>query len=128
MVIKKGISTTKVVEKGDEMSKKLYVGNLSYKATEDDLRGLFKEFETVSEVNLVVDRGTERSRGFGFVTLSSDDDAAKAIESLNGTKLHDREIVVNEARPRENRPRQGGGGGFKQDRGGFGGRKKSPRW
>jgi len=116
------------VEKGDEMSKKLYVGNLSYKATEDDLRGLFKEFETVTEVNLVVDRGTERSRGFGFVTLSSDDDAAKAIDSLNGAKLHDREIVVNEARPRENRPRQSGG--FKQDRGqdrGFGGRKKS-RW
>ena len=106
------------------MSKKLYVGNLSYKATEDDLRGLFKEFETVTEVNLVVDRGTERSRGFGFVTLSSDDDAAKAIDSLNGAKLHDREIVVNEARPRENRPRQGGGGGG----GGFGGRKKSPRW
>lgn len=117
------------MEKGDEMSKKLYVGNLSYKATEDDLRDLFKEFETVSEVNLVVDRGTGRSRGFGFVTLSSDDDATKAVDSLNGTKLHDREIVVNEARPRENRSRQGGGG-FRQDRGfggGGGGRGKS-RW
>jgi len=97
------------------MSKKLYVGNLSYKTTEDDLRDLFKEFETVDEVNLIVDRDTGKSRGFGFVTLSSDEDTTKAIDSLNGTTLHDREIVVNQARPRENRPGQSRG--FKQDTG-----------
>ncbi len=85
------------------MSKKLYVGNLSYKATEDDLRDLFKEFETVTEVNVITDRATGRSRGFGFVELSSDEDADKAIESLNGKTLQDREIVVNESRPRKNR-------------------------
>ena len=85
------------------MSKKLYVGNLSYKVTEDDLRDLFKEFETVTEVNVITDRDTGRSRGFGFVELSSDEDADKAIESLNGKTLQDREIVVNEARPRKNR-------------------------
>jgi len=85
------------------MSKKLYVGNLSYKATEDDLRDLFKEFETVTEVNVITDRTTGRSRGFGFVELSSDEDADKAVKLLNGKTLQDREIVVNEARPRKNR-------------------------
>ena len=85
------------------MSKKLYVGNLSYKATEDDLRDIFKEFETVTEVNVITDRATGRSRGFGFVEFSSDDDADKAVESLNGKMLQDREIVVNEARPRKSR-------------------------
>ena len=84
------------------MSKKLYVGNLSYKATEDDLRDLFKEFETVTEVNVITDRTTGRSRGFGFVELSSDEDADKAVKLLNGKTLQDREIVVNEARPRKN--------------------------
>ena len=82
--------------------KKLYVGNLSYKATEDDLKDLFKEFETVTEVNLVTDRATGRSRGFGFVEFSSDEDADKAINSLNGKMFQDREIVVNEARPPKN--------------------------
>ncbi len=85
------------------MSKKLYVGNLSYKATEDDLRDLFKEFETVTEVNVITDRATGRSRGFGFVEISSDEDADKAVKLLNGKTLQDREIVVNEARPRKNR-------------------------
>ncbi len=85
------------------MRKKLYVGNLSYKVTEDDLKDLFKEFETVTEVNLVTDRATGRSRGFGFVEFSSGDDADKAIKSLNGKMFQDREIVVNEARPRKNR-------------------------
>ncbi len=85
------------------MSKKLYVGNLSYKVTEDDLKGLFKEFETVTEVNLVTDRATGRSRGFGFVEFSSDDDADKAVKSLNGKTFQDREIVVNVARPPKDR-------------------------
>ena len=91
------------MEKGEKMSKKLYVGNLSYKATEDDLRDLFKEFETVTEVNVITDRATGRSRGFGFVEISSDEDADKAVKLLNGKTLQDREIVVNEARPRKNR-------------------------
>ncbi len=84
------------------MSKKLYVGNLSDKITEDDFKDLFKEFETVTEVNLVTDRATGRPRGFGFVEFSSNEDADKAIKSLNGKMFQDREIVVNEARPRRN--------------------------
>jgi len=89
----------KTVEKGEKMKKKLYVGNLSRKVTEDDLKDLFKEFETVTEVNLITDRFTGKSRGFGFVEFTSDEDANKAIESLNGKMLQDRKIVVNEARP-----------------------------
>jgi len=100
---RENIHCPKVVEKGEKMSKKLYVGNLSYKATEDDLRDLFKEFETVTEVNVITDRATGRSRGFGFVEISSDEDADKAVKLLNGKTLQDREIVVNEARPRKNR-------------------------
>jgi len=96
-------TTFSAVEKGEKMSKKLYVGNLSYKATEGDLKDLFKEFETVTEVNLVTDRATGRSRGFGFVEFSSSDDADKAVKSLNGKMLQGREIVVNEARPPRNR-------------------------
>ena len=88
------------------MSKKIYVGNLSYKVTEDDLKDLFGEFGTVSEINVITDRETGRPRGFAFVEMDSDDDATKAINSLNGKELQDREIVVNEARPRrESRPR-----------------------
>jgi RNA recognition motif-containing protein len=100
---RENIYCPKVVEKGEKMSKKLYVGNLSYKTTEDDLKDLFKEFKTVTEVNVITDRTTGRSRGFGFVEFSSDEDADKAIESLNGKMFQDREIVINEARPRKNR-------------------------
>ncbi|NQS90367.1 RNA-binding protein, partial [Patescibacteria group bacterium] len=85
------------------MNKKLYVGNLPYKVTEDDLKDLFKEFETVTEINLITDQATGRSRGFGFVEFSSGEDADKAIESLNGKMFQDREIVVNEARPPKDR-------------------------
>ena len=88
------------------MSKKIYVGNLSYKVTEDDLKDLFKEFGTVTEVNVITDRETGRPRGFAFVEMDSDDDATKAIDSLSGKTLQDREIVVNEARPkRDSKPR-----------------------
>ncbi|MBE0478686.1 RNA-binding protein [Candidatus Aerophobetes bacterium] len=93
------------------MAKKLYVGNLSYKVTEDDLKDLFKEFGAVSEINVVTDRATGKPRGFGFVEFSSNEDADKAIKSLNGKMFQDREIVVNEARPRRN---SGGGGGFRR--------------
>ena len=88
------------------MSKKIYVGNLSYKVTEDDLKDLFAEFGTVTEINVITDRETGRPRGFAFVEMDSDDEATKAIDSLNGKELQDREIVVNEARPRrDSRPR-----------------------
>ena len=88
------------------MSKKLYVGNLSYKVTEDDLKDLFGEFGSVTEVSVITDRETGRPRGFAFVEMDSDDEATKAIDSLNGKTLQDREFVVNEARPRrESRPR-----------------------
>jgi len=98
------------------MSKKLYVGNLPYKVTEEDLKDLFKEFETVTEINLITDQATGRSRGFGFVEFSSDEDADKAIESLNGKMFQDREVVVNEARPPKDRGgnRGGGGGGYRR--------------
>ncbi len=89
------------------MSKKIYVGNLSYKVTEDDLKDLFGEFGAVSEVNVITDRETGRPRGFAFVEMDSDDEATKAINSLNGKELQDREIVVNEAKPkRDNRNRR----------------------
>ena len=88
------------------MSKKIYVGNLSYKVTEDDLKDLFAEFGTVTEINVITDRETGRPRGFAFVEMDSDDEATKAINSLNGKELQDREIVVNEARPRrDSKPR-----------------------
>lgn len=88
------------------MSKKIYVGNLSYKVTEDDLKDLFAEFGAVTEVNVITDTETGRPRGFAFVEMDSDDEATKAIDSLNGKELQDREIVVNEARPRrDSRPR-----------------------
>jgi len=83
------------------MGKKLYVGNLSYKVTEDDLKDLFGEFGSVTEINLITDRATGRSRGFGFVEFSSGDEADKAINSLNGKMLQDRKITVSEARPQK---------------------------
>ena len=93
-------------KKEEKVSKKLYVGNLSYKVTEDDLKDLFGEFGTIIEVSVITDRETGRPRGFAFVEMDSDDDATKAVNSLNGKTVQDREIVVNEARPRrDSRPR-----------------------
>ncbi len=89
------------------MSTKLYVGNLSYKVTEDDLKDLFSEFESVIEIKLITDRATGRSRGFGFVELSSSEEASKAINTLNKKTIQDRQIIVNEARPqRKDRSRK----------------------
>ena len=96
------------------MSVKLYIGNLPFATTDTELRDLFGDCGQVDSVNIVTDRETGRSRGFGFVEMSSREEAAEAIEKLNGREMHGRAIVVNEARPREDR---GGGGG----RGGFGG-------
>src|SRR5512146_1002886 len=87
------------------MEAKLYVGNLSYDTTEDDIRNLFAQAGTVSEVALIKDRDTGTSKGFAFVTMSSQDEAKKAIEQFNGKSLGNRELTVNVARPREERSR-----------------------
>jgi cold-inducible RNA-binding protein len=97
------------------MSAKLFVGNLSFNTTENDLQDAFAAFGTVVETNLMMDRATGRPRGFGFITMSTPDEAQKAIEGMSGKELDGRALTVNLARPREERP--GGGGG----RGGYGG-------
>lgn len=85
------------------MSTKLFVGNLAYKTTENDLHDAFSAFGTVTETNLMVDRASGRSRGFAFITMSSPEEAQKAIEGLNGSTFHERQLTVNLARPREER-------------------------
>ena len=95
------------------MSKRLYVGNLSFDTTDDDLRQAFGAHGTVTSASVVTDRDTGRSRGFGFVEMS--DGADQAMEALNGAELQGRALTVNEARPREERPP---GGGYRGDRGG----------
>jgi len=78
----------------------IYVGNLDFKVDENDLQATFEEYGTVSSANLITDKFSGRSKGFGFVTMEDSEEANKAIEELNGTTLKDREIVVNEARPK----------------------------
>ena len=102
------------------MSNKLFVGNLSFNTTENDLNDAFAAFGTVTEANLMMDRTTNRPRGFGFVTMSSAEEAQRAIEGLNGKDLDGRALTVNIARPREERP-SGGGGGRREYGGGRGG-------
>jgi RNA recognition motif-containing protein len=92
------------------MSNKLFVGNLSFNVTENDLNDAFAAHGTVTEANLMMDRTTGRPRGFGFVTMSTDEEAQKAISALNGTELDGRTITVNVARPREERTGSGGYG------------------
>ena len=100
------------------MSTKLFVGNLSFNLTENDLQDAFAAFGTVTEVNLMMDRATNRPRGFAFVTMSSKEEADKAVQGMNGKQLDGRALTVNEARPREDRPPGGGhGGGGGRDRG-----------
>ena len=103
------------------MSNKLFVGNLSFNTTENDLNDAFAAFGTVTETNLMMDRMTNRPRGFGFVTMSSADEAQKAIEGLNGKEVDGRALTVNVAKPREERPGGGGGGGGRGERSGGGG-------
>ena len=98
-------------------TKNLYVGNLPFTTTEDDLRQLFGQYGTVTKVQVISDRETGRSRGFGFVEMSSGTD--EAIAAMNGAEYGGRRLTVNEAKPREERPRGGGGGGYG---GGGGGR------
>jgi RNA recognition motif-containing protein len=90
---------------------KLFVGNLSFESTENDLQDLFEVHGTVNEVHLMMDRMTGKSRGFAFVTMSDDAQAKAAMDALNGKEVNGRALTVNEARPREDRPRPGGGGG-----------------
>jgi RNA recognition motif-containing protein len=101
------------------MNTKLFVGNLSFKTTENDLQDTFAAHGTVVEANLMTDRTTGRPRGFAFVTMGSPEDAKKAIDALNGAALDGRNLTVNEARPKEDRAFSGGGGGGRGDRGGY---------
>ena len=94
------------------MNNKLFVGNLSFKITENDLQDMFAAHGTVTEANLMMDRATGRPRGFGFVTMSTDEEAQKASEAMNGQSFDGRALTVNLARPREER--SGGGGGGRQ--------------
>jgi cold-inducible RNA-binding protein len=103
------------------MSSKLFVGNLSFNTTENDLQDAFAAHGTVLETNLMMDRATGRPRGFGFVTMSSPEEAQKAIDALNGKDLDGRALTVNVAKPREERPGGGGGGGGGREYGGGGG-------
>lgn len=100
------------------MGNKLYVGNLAYSVRDDSLQQAFSQFGTVNSAKVMMDRDTGRSKGFGFVEMGSDAEAQSAINGMNGQPLEGRAIVVNEARPREERPGGFGGGG---SRGGYGG-------
>ena len=104
------------------MGKKLYCGNLSFNVTSSDLDQLFGQFGTVQSAEVISDRDTGRSKGFGFVEMSSDAEAQAAIDGVNGTEHDGRTLTVNEARPKENRSGGGGGrGGGGGGRGGYGG-------
>jgi len=120
------------------MSKKLYVGNLSFQTTSQDLQKLFAQAGTVESASVIEDRDTGQSKGFAFVEMSTDEEAAAAIEQFNGKDVGGRALKVNEARPRENRGGGGGGGrgfgggnrsgGFGRGGGGSQGRRSEPRW
>jgi len=125
------------------MSKKLYVGNLAFQTTTQDLQELFAQAGTVESAQIIEDRDTGRSKGFAFVEMSTDEEAASAIDQFNGKEVAGRMLKVNEARPRENRGGGGGGRGFGGNRGGGGGnrgggfgrgggggpgRRSEPRW
>lgn len=99
------------------MNTKLYVGNLSFDTTENDLQDAFAAHGTVTEANLMMDRSTGQSRGFAFITMATPEEAKKALDALNGTTLGGRNLTVNEARPREER---NGGGQRSGGRGQFG--------
>src|ERR1043166_8264998 len=125
------------------MSKKLYVGNLAFQTTSQDLQTLFAQAGTVESAQIIEDRDTGRSKGFAFVEMSTDEEAASAIDQFNGKEVAGRMLKVNEARPRENRGGGGGGRGFggnrgggyggnrgggNSGRGGGGGRRAEARW
>lgn len=103
------------------MGKKLYVGNLPFSATDQVLTETFAECGTVQSAKIIMDRDSGRSKGFGFVEMSTDEEAASAIQKYNGADWEGRAMTVNEARPQEPRTGGGGGGGFRGGRGGGGG-------
>jgi len=103
--------------------KNIFVGNLDFAATDSSVRALFERYGTVERVNLVTDRDTGRSRGFGFVEMSDSSQADQAIAGLNGADFEGRSLNVNEARPKPN-----GGGGHSSGGGGFGRQRREPRW
>ena len=102
------------------MGKKLYVGNLTYEVTDSQLERMFAAHGAVQSAQVIMDRDTGRSKGFGFVEMGNDQEAQAAIQALNGKQIDGRSLTVNEAKPRENR---GGGGGSGGGRGGYGGRR-----
>jgi RNA recognition motif-containing protein len=106
--------------------KNIFVGNLSFGATEDSVRSIFEAYGTVDRVNLITDRDTGQARGFGFVEMSNNTEADRAIAELNGTQLDGRALNVNEARPKTERGSGGGGGGFRSRGSGGGGSRN--RW
>ena len=116
------------------MSMKLYVGNLAFQTTSEELQEMFAQAGTVQSAAVVEDRDTGRSRGFGFVEMSTKEEAEAAIDQFNGKEVNGRALKVNEAKPRENRGGGGNRGGFGGNRGGgnrrdFGGRNdRQPRW
>jgi RNA recognition motif-containing protein len=116
------------IQKGFQMAKNIYVGNLVWEVTADDLLALFQEHGSVARAQVITDRETGRSRGFGFVEMENDAEAQKAIDALNGQDFRGRSLTVNEARPREER---GGGnhgeGGYGGGRGGYGGNRGGGR-
>lgn len=112
------------------MAKNIYVGNLAWAATADDLLEMFGKYGKVTRAQVITDRETGRSRGFGFVEMENDEEAQRAIDALNGAQVDSRPLTVNEARPREERG-PGGGGGYGGGRsgggGGYGGGGRPPR-
>lgn len=118
--------------------KNIFVGNLEFGATEDQIRSLFENYGTVERVSILTDRETGRSRGFAFVEMGNADESERAISALNGYALGGRALNVNEARPRPERTGSGGGGGYGDKRGGGGGggrggsggggSRREPRW
>ena len=103
------------------MAKRIYVGGLPYSATEADLESLFAAQGSVKDATIITDRYTGQAKGFGFVEMDDDAEADKAINALNGTQMGGRTLTVNEAKPREDRPRSGGGGYGGGGGGGYGG-------
>ena len=102
--------------------KRIYVGNLSYRTTENEIRQQFEKFGSVNQVNIITERETGRSKGFAFVEMQNDSEAEDAIQGMNGVEMGERALAVNEARPQEPR-KSGGGGGGRYGGGGGGGRR-----
>jgi RNA recognition motif-containing protein len=111
-------------QQGDTVGKKLYVGNLSFDVTDDQLREMFAPYGAVQSAQVISDRDTGRSKGFGFVEMGSEQEAQAAIDGMSGQMVGGRSLTVNEAKPKENRPGGGGGGG----RGGYGGGNRGNRY